>query len=74
MLYWSSYRNGVAVPILDTELYIRLDNIIYLGLGVVVLGVLGVFALGVPVSYWVQLGVLLLTVVVSWVAPRFDED
>jgi Flp pilus assembly protein TadD len=47
---------------------------IYLGLGVVVLGVLGVFALGVPVSYWVQLGALLLTVVVSWVAPRFDED
>ena len=46
---------------------------IYLGLGVVVLGVLGAFALGAPVSFWVLLGTLLITVVVSWVAPRFDK-
>ena len=47
---------------------------IYLGLGVVVLGVLGPFALGAPVNFWVLLGALLITVVVSWVAPRFDND
>ena len=47
---------------------------IYLALGVVVLGVLGVFTLGVPVNYWVQLGALLITVVVSWIATRFDKD
>lgn len=47
---------------------------IYLGLGVLVLGVLGAFTLGAPVSYYVLLGTLLVTVVVSWVAPRFDKD
>jgi tetratricopeptide (TPR) repeat protein len=47
---------------------------IYLGLGVVVLGVLGAFALGAPVNFWVLQGAVLITVVVSWVAPRFDND
>lgn len=47
---------------------------IYLGLGVVVVGVLGAFTAGVPVNLWVLVGTLLITVVVSWVAPRFDRD
>lgn len=47
---------------------------IYLGLGVVVLGVLGTLAFGVPVNLWVLAGALLITVVVSWVAPRLDRD
>jgi tetratricopeptide (TPR) repeat protein len=47
---------------------------IYLGLGVVVLGVLGAFAAGALVNFWVLAGALLVTVVVSWVAPRFDKD
>jgi len=47
---------------------------IYLGVGVVVLGVLGAFTLGVPVNFWILAGTLLITVVVSWVAPRFDKD
>jgi tetratricopeptide (TPR) repeat protein len=46
---------------------------IYLALGVVVLGVLGTFALGVPVNFWVLFGTLLITVVVSWTATRFDK-
>jgi Flp pilus assembly protein TadD len=47
---------------------------IYLGLGIVVLGVLGVVAVGAPVNIWVLLGTLLATVAVSWIAPRFDKD
>jgi hypothetical protein len=47
---------------------------IYLGLGVVVLGVLGAFAVGALVNFWVLAGALLVTVVVSWIAPRFDKD
>ena len=43
---------------------------IYLALGVVVLVVLGLFTLGVPVNFWVLLGTLLITVVVSWTATR----
>jgi hypothetical protein len=46
---------------------------IYLALGVVVLVVLGLFTLGVPVNFWVLLGTLLITVVVSWTATRFDK-
>jgi len=47
---------------------------IYLGLGVLVLAVLGALAFGAPVNLWVLAGALLVTVVVSWVAPRFDKD
>jgi tetratricopeptide (TPR) repeat protein len=47
---------------------------IYLGLGVVVMCVMGAFALGGPVNIWVLGGALLLTIIVSWVAPRFDKD
>jgi tetratricopeptide (TPR) repeat protein len=47
---------------------------IYVGLGVVVICVLGAFALGAPVSIWVLLATLLLTVAVSWLAPQFDKD
>jgi tetratricopeptide (TPR) repeat protein len=47
---------------------------IYLGLGVLVLAVLGALAVGAPVNVWVLAGALLVTVVVSWVAPRFDKD
>jgi tetratricopeptide (TPR) repeat protein len=47
---------------------------IYLGLGVLVLGVLGTFTLGVPISGYVLLGTLLITIAVSWLAPRFDKD
>jgi hypothetical protein len=39
----------------------------------VVLVVLGIFTLGVPVNFWVLLGTLLVTVVVSWTATRFDK-
>ena len=46
---------------------------IYLALGVVVLVVLGLFTMGVPVNFWVLLGTLLITVVVSWTATRFDK-
>ena len=46
---------------------------IYLGLGVVVLGVLGAFAVGALANFWVLAGALLVTVIVSWVAPRFDK-
>ena len=35
--------------------------------------VLGLFTLGVPVNFWVLLGTLLITVVVSWTATRFDK-
>jgi tetratricopeptide (TPR) repeat protein len=47
---------------------------IYLGLGVVVMCVMGAFAVGAPVNIWILGGALLITVVVSWVAPRFDKD
>jgi tetratricopeptide (TPR) repeat protein len=47
---------------------------IYLGVGVLVLVVMGAYALGAPISYWGLLAALLITVVVSWVAPRFDKD
>jgi Flp pilus assembly protein TadD len=47
---------------------------IYLGLGVVVLGVLGAFTVGALKNFWVLAGALLATVIVSWVAPRFDKD
>ena len=47
---------------------------VYLGVGVVVLGVLSAFALGAPLNIWVLVGTLLTTVVASWVAPRFDPD
>jgi tetratricopeptide (TPR) repeat protein len=47
---------------------------IYLGVGVLVLVVLGAYALGAPISYWGLLATLVVTVVVSWVAPRFDKD
>jgi tetratricopeptide (TPR) repeat protein len=47
---------------------------IYLGLGVVVLGVLGAFTVGVLTNFWVLAGALLVTVIVSWVAPRVDKD
>jgi hypothetical protein len=47
---------------------------IYFGLGVLVLAVLGTLAFGAPVNFWVLAGALLITVVVSWVAPRLDTD
>jgi tetratricopeptide (TPR) repeat protein len=47
---------------------------IYLGLAVVVMCVMGAFALGAPVNIWILGGALLLTVVASWIAPRFDKD
>jgi tetratricopeptide (TPR) repeat protein len=47
---------------------------IYLGLGLLVLAVLGALAFGAPVNLWVLAGALLVTVIVSWVAPRFDKD
>lgn len=47
---------------------------IYLGLGVLVIAVLGAYALGAPISFWALFATLLITVVVSWVAPRFDND
>jgi tetratricopeptide (TPR) repeat protein len=46
---------------------------IYLGVGVLVLVVLGAFALGAPIGIWTLLGTLMITVAVSWVAPRFDD-
>jgi tetratricopeptide (TPR) repeat protein len=47
---------------------------IELGLGVLVMVVMGATALGAPISFWVLLGALGVTVVVSWVAPRFDKN
>ena len=47
---------------------------IELGLGVVVMVVMGPTALGAPVNFWVLLGALGVTVIVSWVAPRFDKN
>jgi len=47
---------------------------IYLGLAVVVLCVLGAFTVGVLTNFWVLAGALLVTVIVSWVAPRVDKD
>lgn len=47
---------------------------IYLGLGLVVMGVMGAFALGAPINIWILGGALLATVAVSWIAPRFDQD
>ena len=47
---------------------------IYLALGILVLVVMGVYALGVPLNHMVLAGTLLLTVVVSWLAPRFDQE
>jgi hypothetical protein len=70
-LVWSLPRN-LWGPLLRQREFRSLK--IYLGLGVVVLGVLGAFALGAPVNFWVPLGTLLTTLVVYWVAPRFDRD
>jgi Flp pilus assembly protein TadD len=47
---------------------------IYLGVGVLVVVVLGAVALGVPIGIWTLLGTLMITVAVSWLAPRFDDD
>lgn len=47
---------------------------IYLGVGVLVLVVLGAFTLGVPIGYLTLLGTLMITIAVSWLAPRFDDD
>lgn len=46
---------------------------IYLGVSILVLGVLGAFALGAPLNIWVLVATLLTTVIASWVAPRFDR-
>jgi tetratricopeptide (TPR) repeat protein len=47
---------------------------IYLGVGILVVVVLGAVALGVPIGIWTLLGTLMITVAVSWLAPRFDND
>jgi len=47
---------------------------LYLGTAVLVIVVLGACALGAPINYWVLTGAVLITVVVSWIAPRFDKD
>jgi tetratricopeptide (TPR) repeat protein len=47
---------------------------IYLALGVVVLSVMGAFTVGLLPNFWILAGALLVTVIVSWVAPRFDDD
>lgn len=70
-LVWSLPRN-LWGPLLRQRGFRSLK--IYLGLGVVVLGVLGAFTLGAPVNFWVLVGTLLITFVVYWVAPRFDRD
>jgi len=46
---------------------------LYVGLGVFVVVVLGAFALGAPIGYWYMLSALLITVVVSWVAPWIES-
>ena len=46
---------------------------IYLTLGALVFVVLGAFALGAPLNFWILAGTFWLTVIVSWVAPRFDK-
>ncbi len=46
---------------------------IYVALCVYVILVLGSFALGTPVSEDSLLVVLLVTVVISWMAPRFGK-
>ena len=46
---------------------------IYIVLCVCVIGVLGAFALGAPIGDGVLLAVLVITVIVSWVAPRFGK-
>jgi tetratricopeptide (TPR) repeat protein len=74
MLAWlvRSLPRNLWAPILRQREFRSLK--IYLGLGVLVLAVLGALAVGAPVNLWVLAGALLITVVVSWVAPRFDED
>jgi tetratricopeptide (TPR) repeat protein len=67
-----SLPRNLWAPVLSQREFRSLK--IYLGLGVLVLGVLGALAVGAPVNFWVLAGALLITVVVSWVAPRFDKD
>jgi hypothetical protein len=74
MFGWLAYNlpRHLWAPVLRQREFRSLQ--IYLGLGALVLAVLGAFALGAPIGLWPLLATLLLTVAVSWLGPRFDND
>jgi len=47
---------------------------IYLGAGLVVIGVLGALVFGAPINFWVLAGTLYMVMIVLWLAPKLDMD